>query len=167
MKKFYGFALLAGLAIAGAAVAQGAFGPPYGNTVSAPVVSGISPTDLVQIIPRGFPTTGDVYTNPGAIAGVPLYAYNVPVTAFSLTFANNQAWFILNPAGTLATGTITMAPNPSDGQRECVSDSQIQTAITFTANAGQTVVGAPTAEASANWVACFSYVASVATWFKA
>lgn len=136
------------------------------QVITPPTVTNTTQTDLLPIIPRGQPSAQSQYVLLGQAVGSPSYIYNVPVTAFSLTFANNQVWFIINPAGTLATGTFTMAPNPSDGARECVSDSQIQTAVTFTANTGQTVVGAPTAEASANWTACFTYVASQATWFK-
>jgi hypothetical protein len=160
MKRILSLALLAitGAAAAGLALAQ-SYPPPQVQTVG--------PTDLFQDIVRGAPSPSSVYATAGQIAGVPSYVYSVPLTAFSLTFGNSQTWYILNPAGTLATGTFTFAPNPADGQRECVADSQIQTAVTFTANTGQSVVGAPTAEASANWVACFTYVASVATWFKA
>lgn len=143
------------------------FGAPLALAQSVYVLPNTTQTDLVPDISRGVPSAQSQYVNIGTIGGVPSYVYNIPVTAFSLTFANSQVWFILNPAGTLATGTFTFAPNPSDGQRECVADSQIQTAVTFTANTGQTVVGAPTAEASANWAACFVYVSPIATWFKA
>ena len=45
---------------------------------------------------------------------------SVPLTGFSLTFANGQTYWQIQPAGTLATGTFTFEPNPGDGARECV-----------------------------------------------
>lgn len=164
MKKLFLSALLAATVLgAGYAVAQNA---PGNVTITAPKVLTVGPTDLFQDVVGGIPQVGNQYATAGQIAGVPSYVYAVPLTAFSLTFGNSQAWYILNPAGTLATGTITFAPAPADGQRECTVSSQTQTAITFTANTGQTVVGAPTSMVAGTPV-CFSYVASVATWFKA
>lgn len=133
--------------------------------ISPPILANTSQQDLVQIIPHGQPSAQNQYVPIGAVSAVPTYVYNVPVTAFSLTFAHQQGFFILNPAGTLSTGTVTFEANPSDAQRECTVSTQTQTAITFTANTGQTVVGAPTA-LTAGAVACFTYVAPLATWFK-
>ena len=146
---------------------SGLFGPAiaFAQVITPPTVANTTQTDLLPILPRGQGNAQSQYVLLGQAVGAPSYVYNVPVTAFSLTFANNQVYFILNPAGTLATGTVTFAPNPSDGGRECVVSSQTQTAITFTANTGQTVVGAPTALV-ANTAACFTYVAPVATWFR-
>jgi hypothetical protein len=68
----------------------------------------------------------------------------VPVTAFSITIANNTSTLILNPAGTLATGTITMPATPIDGQEVQITSSQTVTACTFSPNASQTISNAPT-----------------------
>jgi hypothetical protein len=138
----------------------------FAQSIPVPLLPNTTPSDVVQDIPGGVPSAQNKYVTIGTIAGVPNYVYNVPLTGFSLTFGNSQVWEILNPAGTLATGTLTFAPNPSDGQRECVVSSQAQTAITFTANTGQTVVGAPSALVAGTAV-CFAYVLPIATWFKA
>lgn len=129
-----------------------------------PVVPTVGTTDLFADVVNGYPTAQTSFATAAQISGVPGYVYSVPLTAFSLTFGNSQSYMLLNPAGTLATGTFTMAPNPSDGQRACVFDTQIQTAVTFTANTGQTIVNAPTAEAAANWTACFTFVKSLSAW---
>jgi hypothetical protein len=160
MKNLVASLAFAGLvAVSGTAFAQS-------QPIPVPALANTTQTDAIRDIPRGVPSANSYYVTPGQIAGAPSYTYNVPVTGFALTFANNQDWFILNPAGTLATGAITFAPNPSDAQRECVASTQIVTAATFTANTGQTVVGAPTALAVGTSV-CFTYVAPLATWFKA
>jgi hypothetical protein len=153
------------LALLGLTVAIGGH-VAIAQSIPVPYLANTTQSDAIQDIPRGAPSANSYFVTPGQIAGAPSYTYNVPVTGFALTFANNQDWYILNPAGTLATGAITFAPNPSDAQRECVASTQIVTTATFTANTGQTVVGAPTALAVGTAV-CFTYVAPLATWFKA
>lgn len=140
------------------AIAQYSNIPPQ-----APILPNVTPTDLFQDIPGGNVTIGNQYVTAAQIAGVPGYVKAVPLTAFSLTFGNSQTSLVLNPAGTLATGTITAAPMPSDGQRECVLSSQIVTALTWNANTGQTINNAPTALA-ANVPVCFTYSLSNLTW---
>lgn len=68
----------------------------------------------------------------------------VPLTGFSIAVGNGTSQLILTPAGTLAAGTITMPPNPTDNQSLRVTSSQTVTALTVSANAGQSIVGAPT-----------------------
>lgn len=72
------------------------------------------------------------------------YSLQVPTTGFTITIADNTSSLILNPAGTLATGTITMPATPINGQLVRVCTSQIITTLTVSANAGQTITGAPT-----------------------
>jgi hypothetical protein len=128
-----------------------------------PKVTTVNTTDLFQDVVRGDPVTNSYFATAAQIAGVPGYVKVVPLTAFSLTFANTQTDMILNPAGTLATGTLTTAAQPSDGQRECVLSSQTQTALTWSANTGQTINNAPTALV-ANTPVCITYSASNLTW---
>lgn len=156
IKQYLGaFLLAAAVCLGGAAV--------IAQVIPVPQVATVGTTDLIQIIPNGQPTAQSVYTTPASIAGVPGYVYNVPVTAFSLTYAKGQTNMALNPAGTLATGTLTTEANPSDGQRECVLSTQTQTALTVTANTGQTIVNGPTALV-ANVPVCWTFVKSLAAW---
>jgi hypothetical protein len=69
------------------------------------------------------------------------YDYQVLTTAFSYTFAAGTQVLVINPAGTLATGTITMPASPSDGMTITVESTQQVTALTMSGNGG-TVVGA-------------------------
>jgi len=71
------------------------------------------------------------------------YDYQVLTTGFSYTFAAGVQTLVINPAGTLATGTITMPASPSDGMTITVESTQQVTAITVNANTGQSIVGAP------------------------
>lgn len=75
------------------------------------------------------------------------YNYQVPSTGFTITMANGNYHLILDPAGTLATGTITMCPAPVDGQMVDIKITQIITALTIAGNSGQSVKGNPTSAA--------------------
>lgn len=91
-------------------------------------------------------------------------AYATPTTGFSITIANATAVEILNPAGVLASGTITMPASPTDGQETCVSSSQTVTALTVQANAGQSIIAAPTSMSAGGF--CYLYNLSTTTWFR-
>ena len=67
----------------------------------------------------------------------------VPLTGFSISPVSSNV--VLNPAGTLATGTILLPLNPTDGQKLVITSTQTQTALTVTANTGDFIVGGPTA----------------------
>ena len=69
------------------------------------------------------------------------YDYQVLTTGFTYTFAAGTQVLVINPAGTLATGTITMPASPSDGMTITVESTQQVTALTMSGNGG-TVVGA-------------------------
>jgi len=69
------------------------------------------------------------------------YDYQVLTTAFTYTFAAGTQVLVINPAGTLATGTITMPAAPSDGMTITVESTQQVTALTMSGNGG-TIVGA-------------------------
>jgi len=147
----------------------------FANAVSAQVVSPLVPSmhqnDTVQVNPYGAPSAQSQFAPPGAIAGVDQYSYQVPLTAFSITVPVYVAELYLNPAGTLATGTLTLMAAPSDGQRFCLEDSQTQTAITISANTGQTLtsgtycLATPTALV-ANTRYCWRYFGSQAAWVR-
>ena len=70
------------------------------------------------------------------------YDYQVLTTGFSYTFAAGTQVLVAVPAATLATGTITMPSAPADGMVITIQSSQQITALTVSANTGQTLVGA-------------------------
>lgn len=84
----------------------------------------------------------------------------IPTTGFSITVGNTQSALILTPAGTLATGTITMPAAPTDKQVMRVTSSQIITGLTVSPNSGQSILNAPTTLAAGGK---FSYVYNLAT----
>ncbi len=152
-------ALFLGSAAIGFAVAQ--------VYPAVPKVVQVDPTDLFLDVVHGSPTTVSQYATAALIAGVPGYTYTVPLTGFSIAAANATQLLFLNPSGTLATGTVTFMPNPGAGQQFCIESSQTQTAITPTANTGQTISSIAAVSALvAGTPVCWYYNASLATWFR-
>jgi hypothetical protein len=92
------------------------------------------------------------------------YDYQTPTTGFSYTFAAGTTVLVMNPAGTLATGTITMPAAPVDGMTISFSSTQQITALTVAGNTGQSIVGNPTTML-AGGAATFVYRLSNTTWY--
>ena len=92
------------------------------------------------------------------------YDYQVSTTGFSYTFAAGTQVLVINPAGTLATGTITMPASPADGMTITVESTQQVTAITVSANTGQSIVGAPS-QLIPNQPLSWVYRTSNTTWY--
>ena len=67
-----------------------------------------------------------------------------PTTGFSIAAAAGLTQLVLLPAGTLAAGTITLPPNPSDNQPFMAMTSQTVTALTVNTSDGTTISVAPT-----------------------
>ena len=87
----------------------------------------------------------------------------VPITGFSITIANNTSTLLLNPAGTLASGTIALPTTPFDGMEVQVATSQTITALTVTSS--QTINGAPTT-LTANTGFKYIYHLAATTWYR-
>ena len=92
------------------------------------------------------------------------YDYQVPTTGFSYTFAAGTNVLVMNPAGTLAAGTITMPAAPADGMTITFSSTQTITALTVSANTGQSIVSAATV-LPARQATTYVYRLSNTTWY--
>jgi hypothetical protein len=92
------------------------------------------------------------------------YDYQAPTTGFSYTFAAGTQVLVMNPAGTLATGTITMPASPADGMTITFSSTQTITALTVQGNTGQSITGQPTTFGAGS-AATFVYRLSNTTWY--
>jgi hypothetical protein len=68
-----------------------------------------------------------------------------PLTGFTNTIANGVSVYLMTPAGTLATGTLTMPAAPVANQFVTIMSSHTITALTLNANTNQTISNAPTA----------------------
>lgn len=91
--------------------------------------------------------------------------YLVPTTGFSLTISNTTIYVILEPAGTLASGTVVMPASPVDNQVVTIATTATITALTHNPNTGDTLKGALTtltANSNASWI----YKTSTSTWYR-
>lgn len=68
----------------------------------------------------------------------------IPGTGFSNTIPNFCSSYIIDPAGTLATGTIIMPASALTGLIVVIRTTQTLTSLTVSANTGQTIKNAPT-----------------------
>ena len=92
------------------------------------------------------------------------YDYQVLTTGFSYTFASGTQTLIINPAGTLATGTITMPAAPADGMVIWITTTKQIVALTVNGNTGQTLTSGVTSLAPNQSVA-YLYRSSNTTWY--
>ena len=81
-------------------------------------------------------------TPPPSFGGV---ATLVPLTGFSNTIPNGVDNYVLKPAGTLASGALTMPATFPAGKALRIVTTQTITSLTVSANSGQTITGAPSA----------------------
>ncbi len=134
------------------------------QVVTVPQVLSVGTADLFADVVGGAPGAQSQYATAAQITSAQGTTYSVAVTGFSMTYGPGIQLIYLVPAGTLATGTVTTAVNPSNGQRMCIRSTQTQTALTMTANTGQTINTAQTALTAATTY-CWVYLAQAATWY--
>lgn len=91
--------------------------------------------------------------------------YVTPATGFNNTIANSTTKYIVEPAGTLATGTIKMPATPVNGQEVCIASTAAITTLTHSPNTGQTLKGALTTIA-ANGNGTWIYRSTNTTWYR-
>ncbi len=150
--------------IVGALVAGFVTSYALAQTISVPQVAIIGPNDLVAIVPGGVPSAQTKYAKPAQITSQSGYVKASPLTAFSYTFGNSQSDLVLTHSTTIAQGTVTFAPAPSDGARECVFAQNTVTTLNLAAGAStQTLNNAVTTIAAAARV-CYLFSLSNLTW---
>ena len=102
----------------------------------------------------------------------PTLATNVytPTTGFNIavpTPVAQQQWMLLQPAGTLASGTVTLPLNTAtpDGTEVLITTSQQITAFTLGANGAANLYGDPTTLAAEDFFR-MRYVQSLNSWHR-
>lgn len=91
------------------------------------------------------------------------FGYATPSTGGTVTLANSNYHQIIDPAGTLATLTVNMPPNPINGQFVDVRFSQVITALTVSGN-GNSISGNPTSAAVGAQFGCIFRTTNT-TWY--
>jgi hypothetical protein len=102
----------------------------------------------------------------------PTLATNVytPGTGFNIsvpTPVNQQQWMLIQPAGTLATGTVTLPLNTltADGTEVLVTTTQQITGFTLAPNGAAAVYGDPTTLAAEDFFRV-RYVQATNSWYR-
>lgn len=137
--------------------------------VTLPQVPTLNPTaDRVQVVPNGQPSAQSVYASPAEINTTSYAVKRTPTgtssgDGYTSTFGNYQSELLLLGSLTMTYAYVTMAPNPSDGARECVFSRAAVTALWLTANTSQTVTN-PATSLSANSRTCLTFSAANLTW---
>ena len=88
-------------------------------------------------------------------------AVSSPVAGATVTMSGSSIY--LTPAGTLATLTIRLPPNPLPGQNATIVSTAAVTALTMQTAAGGAVAGAPTALV-ANTEVRMRYISATTGW---
>jgi hypothetical protein len=112
-----------------------------------------------------FTSTAQALIDASLVTAKEKIEYNVPVAGFSKTISDTTNDMIFKPAGTLATGTVTMPATPSNEQVVRIASTQIITALTHSPNAGQTLNGALTTIV-ANGYGSWIYRAADTSWYR-
>jgi hypothetical protein len=93
-----------------------------------------------------------------------------PGTGFNITVptpTNEQQWMVIQPAGTLAAGTVTLPLNTGvpDGTQVLVTTTQIITSFTLALNGAAAAFGAPTTLA-ANAFFTMRFYQATNSWYR-
>ncbi len=111
------------------------------------------------------PEGGAAVATPSLIVD-PSTLWVIPTDGQSYVVPNNLSTLVLDPAGALATMTVTMPAAPADRQRLCIAASSFGiTLLTMNPNSGQSLRGALTALAAQGF-AVWTYRSSNATWYR-
>lgn len=142
-----------------------------------PLLAQVSPGDQVPIYS---PNNGDARRLPiSALLAYfqqtfasPTLATNVytPGTGFNLavpTPVAQQQWMLIQPAGTLATGTVTLPLNTGtpDGTEVLITTTQQITAFTLALNGAAATYGAPTTLAAEDFFR-MRFVQATNSWYR-
>jgi hypothetical protein len=96
--------------------------------------------------------------------------FYTPGTGFNIalpTPVSQQQWALIQPAGTLATGTVTLPLNTAtpDGTEVLITSTQIITTLTMALNGATAVFGSPTTLAAGGF-ARLRWYAATNSWYR-
>ena len=143
-------------------------------------LAGLSQVSGGDLLPIYVPNNGDarkvsvtqLLTYFQTVFAAPTVSTNLytPGAGFNITVptpVSEQQWMLLQPAGTLATGTITLPLNTGtpDGTQLLVTTTQIITAFTLALNGAAAAFGAPTTLA-ANAFFTMRFYQSTNSWYR-
>lgn len=135
---------------------DGGQGPFYWNASYSGAGDGVNTVVPFGVIQGAWSRLGYDNTPPG-------YQYLVPVTGFSYTIPTATTTLLLNPAGVLATGSITLPVPWRDGIQVTVESTQTITSFSVAASGGISILNPPSSLAGGVAVGFF-YVQAINSW---
>lgn len=94
------------------------------------------------------------------------YIYQVPVTGFSIVMGKDQSAVSLNPAGTLAAGSVVLPPIVTDGKTVSFFSSQNVTAFALSTSTGSAIINPVTSLAANAPAIGFVFDAPLNAWVR-
>jgi hypothetical protein len=88
----------------------------------------------------------------------------IPLTGFSVSLTFGIGTLILNPAATLAAGTVTLMASPDNRQHVKIKSTKNVTALTIAAGSGETIVGSPGTIVAGSLIDCY-YDTGTNSWY--
>jgi hypothetical protein len=95
---------------------------------------------------------------------VGVYDYQTPTTGFSYSALDYTEELLLNPAGVLATGSVVLPPNPTDGLVFTIVSTQ--TITSFTVTASHPIVGPAVTTLAPSVPVSWRYRSANTTWYR-
>lgn len=94
------------------------------------------------------------------------YSYQVPLVGFSIVMADNTPILLLDPAGTLAAGTIWVPTSPVDGLVITIASTAAVTALTMPPSFSGATITAPATTLAAYTAVRFLYRLTNNMWYR-
>lgn len=167
LRAFVGITGLQVFVRAYAAFGDGGAGPFVWNAAATAADDGgvttIAPVGYSASTPGRWLRIGFVVPVGASPFIAPTTQYTVPVTGFVVAALAGVGALILNPAGTLAAGTIVFPAAPVNNQTLKICSTQIVTALTLTS---AKTVNNPIAAMAAGGAYAWQFLASPNAWFK-
>lgn len=135
-------------------------------------VNGVSVLTTALTGAERIPADTGLSTNPFATALAPTTVASgplqvqVPLTGFTINAPDDCSTLVINPAGTLATGTLRLPVNPREGTEFEFGSTQTQTALTVSVGSGttHTIVGPAVTALTAGVAVKWRFAATV--WYR-
>ena len=127
-------------------------------------VTGAVTADTTLAVTGNTTIGGNLITNGGKVENG--YQYSAATTGFTMTVTPDKSIVVLDPAGTIATGTITLPTGNVDARTVSISSTATVTALTVNGNTGTTVKPAGPYTLSAGTAIKFFYHAVEGKWYK-
>ena len=108
--------------------------------------------------------TGNLITTGGRIESA--YQYSAPTNGFQITVTQDKSRLVLDPAGTLANGNVTLPNGNVDARTVHISSTAQVTAFAVNGQAGTVVKPSANVTLAAGTQVAYMYKANEATWYK-